>query len=210
MASIRRQARNRAGVTRAKGHIFEGRRKSSCKTEGDRQGGAEKVLRSAGGEVPDGAMLLLRVFDITAAFARALALQASCGPRRQLGGSMIHSAEKWSRHVMVSLLWRAKPSGSRSPTLGGAPSPRQHPGSPRLARPSPASRDRRAALTLGWERGESGADFCHLGSGLRLSKPLEEQRIRLRPFDLFFFSPPCSPSKAMPHTHQSLLIAQAN
>ena len=29
---------------------------------------------------------------------------------------------------------------------------------------SPASRDRRAALTLGWEGGEAGADFCHLGS----------------------------------------------
>ncbi len=46
------------------------------------------------------------------------------------------------------------------PTLDGAPPPW-------LARPSPASRERRAALTLGWKRGEVGADFCHLGMGRR-------------------------------------------
>ena len=69
-----RQARSRARVTRAKGHVLEGRRRSSCKTktEGDRRGGVERVLRSAGGEERDGAMLLLGVFDVAAAFSRAL------------------------------------------------------------------------------------------------------------------------------------------
>ena len=37
-------------------------------------------------------------------------------------------------------------------------------GSPRLARASPASRDQKAALTLGSEGGEVGADFCLLGN----------------------------------------------
>ena len=36
------------------------------------------MLRSAGREERDGAMLLLDVFDVVAAFSRALALQASC------------------------------------------------------------------------------------------------------------------------------------
>ena len=42
---------------------------------------------------------------------------------------------------------------------------RHHPGSPRLPRPSPASRARRAELTLGWERSEAGAEFGYLGMG---------------------------------------------
>ncbi len=42
---------------------------------------------------------------------------------------------------------------------------RHHPGSPRLPRPSPASRERRATLTLGWKRSKAGASFCYLGMG---------------------------------------------
>jgi len=84
-------------------------------------------------EERDGAMLFLDVFDVVAAFPRALALQASCGfsaapgyftSRRQL--RRIYESlgrERWrSRHIMVSLPWRAPP------TLEG-PSPRHHPGS---------------------------------------------------------------------------------
>lgn len=42
-------------------------------------------------------------------------------------------------------------------------SPRYHPGSPRLARPSPALRDRKAALTPCPMGGEAGAHFRPLG-----------------------------------------------
>ena len=38
-----------------------------------------------------------------------------------------------------------------------------HPGAPRLARRSPASRENKAALTLDLVGGEVGADFCLLG-----------------------------------------------
>ena len=41
--------------------------------------------------------------------------------------------------------------------------PQDHPGSPRLGRRPPASRDNKAALTLGPVGGEAGADFCLLG-----------------------------------------------
>ena len=73
-----------------------------------------------------------------------------------------------TRNSFASLI-KYSLSGSSSPTLDKALSPRQHPGSPGLARPSPASGERRVALTLGWKGGEAGADFCHLGiEGLKL------------------------------------------
>ena len=46
-----------------------------------------------------------------------------------------------------------------------------HPGSPRLARHSPVSRERKAALTLRWKRDEDGADFCHLSTVLTFTEP---------------------------------------
>lgn len=57
-------------------NVLEGRRESSCKTkrDGDRQEGVERVLRSAGREEHDGATLVLDVFNLVAAFSRALAL----------------------------------------------------------------------------------------------------------------------------------------
>ena len=73
----------------------------------DRQGGVE---RSAGGEERDGAMLLLDVFDVVAAFSPALALKLAVDFQLRVkahtthGGPTNRSAEKWSRYVMVSLL----------------------------------------------------------------------------------------------------------
>lgn len=43
----------------------------AVKTEGNRQGGVERMLKSARGEKRDGAMLLLGVFDVVAAFSHA-------------------------------------------------------------------------------------------------------------------------------------------
>lgn len=120
-----RQARSQARVPSAKEHVLEGRRKSSCKTktEGDRRGGVEKVLRSAGGEERDGAMLVLRVFDVVAAFLVPL----PCKLTADFGGPTNRSAEKWSRHVnlMVSLLWTSTAIRQQPPT-GSTP---DHPGS---------------------------------------------------------------------------------
>ena len=62
-------------------NVLEEKRESSCqiKTDGDRQGGVERVLRCVGREECDGATLVLEVFDLVAAFPQALALQHSCG-----------------------------------------------------------------------------------------------------------------------------------
>ena len=50
-------------------NVLKGRRESSCKTktDGDRQGGVERVLRSAGREERDGATLVLDIFDLVPA-----------------------------------------------------------------------------------------------------------------------------------------------
>ena len=51
------------------------------------------------------------------------------------------------------------------------PRGRSHPGSPRLARRSPASREDKAALTLDPVRGEVGADILRLG-GHKILSPI--------------------------------------
>jgi len=50
--------------------------------------------------------------------------------------------------------------------LQGGAVTQDHPGSPRLARRTPASRENKAALTQVPVGGEAGADFCHLGYSL--------------------------------------------
>jgi hypothetical protein len=123
-------------------------------------------------EERDGAMLLLGVFTSSPLFLMPSACKLAVDFQLRVevhithGGPTNRSAEKWSgqRNGFASLASTALRQ-QRPPTLAGAPSPRQHPGAPRLARLSPASRVRKAALTLRLKRGEFGADFCHLGNG---------------------------------------------
>lgn len=66
------------------------------------------------------AMLLLGVFDVVAAFSRALARKLAMDflytwMSRQLGGPTNRSARKWSRHVMVSLSGEHSPRQQRLP-----------------------------------------------------------------------------------------------
>ena len=87
-----------------------------------------------------------------------------------------------------------------APPPKGAQSPRitqDHPGSPRLARASPASRDHKAALTLDLVEGEVGADFCHLGFQIWTS--ISESRRRIR-----------NPAQSLNHRMRRVTIFRCN
>lgn len=114
-------------------------------------------------------MLLLDVFDVVAAFSRALAPQAtklaldfwlrldvhttqaaSANPR------IAHPESKSRRNGFASLIsiHSHQAAGSRHLTSDVAPPPRRHPGSSRIARLSPVSLESETALTLRWKGGE--------------------------------------------------------
>ena len=75
-----RQTKESSEDSRAKGTFLRGGESPvQIKTRGDRQGGIERVWRMVESEERVLAKLLVDVFDVTAAFYRALALRVNPG-----------------------------------------------------------------------------------------------------------------------------------
>ena len=106
------------------------------------------------------------MFDLIAAFSCALARQPNCTQDCGTINCALTPALRRSLPPYESLQPRDDKVGNLAPFFDklGASGSRQHLVSPRLARPSPASREGKAARTLLPKGGASGADFRRLSA----------------------------------------------
>lgn len=110
------------------------------------------MLRSARSKECDGAMLVLELFDLVAAFS-SCAWMSLCRQLRWINESLTRAMES-TRNGFASLTSHSHQAASPPRRTG-----RHHPGS---TQDHPGSRERRAALTLGWKGVRPGQIFVTL------------------------------------------------